>query len=230
VPLIQIDETPAFVRDSPSTYVWVFASMDSVYYLLKQSREASFLHELIDGFNGVLVSDFYSGYDSLPCKQQRCLIHFIRDLNGDFRKNQLNLELKVIVVRFGELLRTIVATIDRYGLRRRHLEKHLRDVDAFYLTVGEDRCETDIAAKYRKRLTRNRERLFEFLRHDGIPWNNNNAEAAIKSFSKYRERVGYLGTRHGLEEYLVLLSIQQTCRYRGINFLEFMKSGQKTLN
>ena len=99
-----------------------------VYYLLKQSREASFLHELIDGFSGVLVSDFYSGYDLLPCKQQRCLIHFIRDLNGDFRKNSINLELKVIVVRFGELLRTIVATIDRYGLRRRHLEKHLRDV------------------------------------------------------------------------------------------------------
>jgi hypothetical protein len=159
-PLIQIDETTAFVRDSPSTYVWVFASMDSVYYLLRKSREASFLHELIDGFNGVLVSDFYSGCDSLPCKQQRCLVHFIRDLNGDFRKNQFNSELKFIVVRFGKLLRTIVATIDQYGLRRRHLEKHLRDVDAFYLTIGEDQYDTDIAAQYQKRLTRNRARMF----------------------------------------------------------------------
>jgi hypothetical protein len=42
----------------------------------------------LSGFRGVLVSDFYAGYDSLPCKQQRCLIHLIRDLNGDFLKNQ----------------------------------------------------------------------------------------------------------------------------------------------
>lgn len=83
-PLIQIDETVAFVRDCPSAYVWVFASMDSVYYMLRPNREAAFLHETLLGFDGVLVSDFFSGYDSLPCKQQKCLIHLIRDLNGDF--------------------------------------------------------------------------------------------------------------------------------------------------
>jgi len=56
-PLIQIDETSAVVRDSPSSYVWVFASMDSVYYLYRPSREAGFLHDNLEGFDGVLVSD-----------------------------------------------------------------------------------------------------------------------------------------------------------------------------
>ena len=37
--------------------------------------------------------------------------------------------------------------------------------------------------------------MFEFLRHDGIPWNNNNENSAIKPFAKYREMVGYLSTR-----------------------------------
>lgn len=177
----------------------------------------------------MLISDFYSGYDSLPCKQQKCLVHLIRDLNGDFRKNQFNVELKFIITRFGVLLRSIVETIDKYGLRRRHLQKHQKEVGAFYRTMDQDQYETEIAAHYQKRLIRNREKLFEFLTHDEIPWNNNNAENAIKPFAKYREMAGPLGTRKGLEDYLVLLSIQQTCKYRGISFLEFLKSGQKNL-
>jgi Transposase IS66 family/RNase_H superfamily len=229
-PLIQVDETTAILRDCPSAYVWVFASMDSVFYLFRPNRVASFLRELLNGFQGVLVSDFYAGYDSLPCYQQRCLVHLIRDLNNDFRKNQFNDEFRFIVARFSELLRSIVETIDKYGLRRRHLEKHRKDVEAFYDAMGKDQYETDIAAQYQKRLTRHRERLFEFLSHDGIPWNNNNVENAIKPFAKYREMAGNLGTRQGLEDYLVLLSIQQTCKYRGISFLEFLKSGQKLLN
>jgi predicted RecB family nuclease len=228
-PLIQIDETSAFLRDAPSAYVWVFASMDSVFYMFRPNREAGFLHELLKGFNGVLVSDFYSGYDSLPCKQQRCLVHLIRDLNADLRKNQFNVEFKSIVARFGELLRSIVVTIDKYGLRRRHLEKHQKDVATFFRLIGEEQYETEIAAHYQRRLTRQWDRLFQFLGHDGVPWNNNNAENAIKPFAKYREMAKNLGTQKGLEDYLVLLSIQQTCKYRGISFLEFLKSGKKSV-
>ena len=67
-----------------------------------------------------------------------------------FGKNQLNPELKFIVVRFGGFCGRLSrrSTNTDYGVGT--LEKHLRDVDAFYLTVGEDRCETDIAAKYQK--------------------------------------------------------------------------------
>ena len=64
--LIHADETKANVRDILSTgYVWVFTNMDSVFYVFKPNREADFLHELLKGFQGVLVSDFYSGYDSI---------------------------------------------------------------------------------------------------------------------------------------------------------------------
>jgi hypothetical protein len=227
--LIQIDETSGSVRDSPSSHVWVIATMDSVYYFLRPSREARFLHDMLNGFNGVLVSDFYAGYDSLPFKQQKCLIHLIRDLNGDFLKNQFNSELRSIVTRFGTLLRTIVATIDLHGLRKLHFNKHHRDVDVFYAWLGACQYETEIAEHYQKRLVRYRDRLFEFLNHDGVPWNNNNAENAIKPFAKYRAMAGDLNTRKGLEDYLVLLSIQQTCKYRGISFLEFLKSRKSTL-
>jgi hypothetical protein len=51
-------------------------------YLDRPTRETAFLCELLKEFKGVLVSDFYNGYDSLPCEQQKCLIHLIRDTNN----------------------------------------------------------------------------------------------------------------------------------------------------
>ena len=42
-------------------YVWVFANLVSVAYVYSSSREASILDEILAGFDGVLVSDFYGG-------------------------------------------------------------------------------------------------------------------------------------------------------------------------
>jgi hypothetical protein len=72
--------------------------------------------------------------------------------------------------------------------------------------------------------------LFTFLRHDGVAWNNNTAENAIKRFAYYREgTVGCL-TEAGLADYLVLLSIYQTCRYRGVSFLKFLLSRERDVD
>jgi hypothetical protein len=76
----------------------------------------------------------------------------------------------------------------------------------------------------------NRDKLFTFLRHDGVAWNNNAAENAIKRFAYYREgTVGRL-TGAGLADYLVLLSIYQTCRYRGVSFLKFLLSRERDVD
>jgi len=116
-PLVHIDETKVRVGGS-SGYVWVLSNIESTYYLYRNSREGDFLKDLLKDFKGVLISDFYSAYDSIECPQQKCLIHLIRDLNEDLSKNQFNLEFKAIVIELGALLRRIMETINRYGLKR----------------------------------------------------------------------------------------------------------------
>ena len=37
-------------------------------------------------------------------------------------------------------------------------------------------------------------------------------------------------TRAGLEEYLTLLSICQTCKYMGVDFLDFLRSNEKDIH
>ncbi len=228
--LIHADETDLNVRGFSSSYIWVFTNMESVFYLFKPTRDASFLEELLKGFQGVLVSDFYPGYDTLDCHQQKCLIHLIRDLNENLFKDQFNNELKNIVVEFGRLLRKIIDTVDRYGLKRRNLNKHNKDVEKFYKEIISKDYKTEIAASYQKRFLKNKEKLFTFLNYDGIPWNNNNAEHAIKPFARFRRDADGVLTEKSINEYLILLSVQQTCKYRGISFLDFLRSQETSIN
>ena len=72
-----------------------------------------------------------------------------------------------------------------------------------------------------------RNKLFTFIDYDGVPWNNNNAENAIRRFTYYREEPPRRLKEEGLSDYLVLLSIYQTCRYKDVSFLKFLVSGQR---
>ena len=86
--------------------------------------------------------------------------------------------------------------------------------------------ETNICLKWKKRFNSTRNELFTFLNYDGVPWNNNNAEAAIKAVALYRREYDGLPTKKGIQDYLTLLSIQQTCKYQGVIFFEFLRSGK----
>jgi hypothetical protein len=204
--------------------------MEEVVYLYKPSREGAFLHETLQHFTGVLVSDFFSAYDSLPCQQQKCLVHLIRDMNHDLLTNPFDDEFKRLVSEFGQLLRTIVATIDQYGLKKTHLNKHLHDVERFFDTLRDRQFRSGLAIEYQERLTKNRQKLFTFLRHDSVPWNNNNAEHAIKHYALYREITDGQMTESGITDYLVLLSVYETCKYKGASFLKFLLSGEKDID
>lgn len=227
--LIHVDETSVKVDGFSSPYVWVFTNMNTVFYLFRENREADFLKELLKDFRGILVSDFYPGYDSLSCLQQKCLIHLIRDLNNDLFTNQFNEEYKMLVRGFSDLMMDIVNTIDKMGLRRRYLKKYKNDVDKFYKEMIYKNGETELTIKWQKRFKKNEGKLFTFLDHDGCPWNNNNAEHAIIPFAKYRTYRDSNFTERSIKDYLTLLSIQQTCKYRGVKFLDFLRSGTESI-
>ncbi|WP_422923309.1 IS66 family transposase [Singulisphaera sp. PoT] len=208
-------------------YVWVLTNMEDVAYFYRPSREADYLQRLLGDFKGVLVSDFYSGYDSLPCPQQKCLVHLIRDLNHDLKNNPYDEQFKALAAEFGALLRSIVATIDKYGLKKRHLRKHKADAARFFRDLAARVYRSELAEGYQKRLAKNEEKLFTFLDYDGVPWNNNNAEHAIKAFAYYRRVSDGKMRAQGVSDYLVLLSVYQACKYRGVSFLKFLLSGER---
>ena len=153
----------------------------------------------------------------------------MRDINEDVLKHPFNEELASIARGFGHLLREIVETIDAYGLKARHLGKHKRPAARFIENVEALKCTSEVGSALKKRIDKNKDKLFTFLDHDGVPWNNNNAEHAVHAFVKLRNAM-MTSTPKGTKEYAVLASIQQTLHYRGKSFLDFLRSGKTDID
>ena len=154
----------------------------------------------------------------------------MRDLNNEILNNPFDEDFKSIAINFAGLLKPMVETIDRFGLKQRFLRKHLREVDKFFAFLDKADFQSEVSLKCKQRFEKNRDSLFTFLHYDGVPWNNNNAEHAIKAFARLRDVIGGLSSKKGIEEYLTLLSVAQTCEYQEIDFLDFLRSGEKDVD
>jgi predicted RecB family nuclease len=220
---VHVDETKINIQGIDH-YVWVFTDGMHVVFRMTETREADIVHEVLAGYQGVLVSDFYPGYDSVPCRQQKCLVHLIRDINDDLWKAPFNKELETFAVAVQALLVPILIEVDRYGLKSWHLRKFLKDVERFYYKhiIGREYTSEPVRT-FQKRFDRYRENLFTFLTQDGIPWENNMAERAIRQLAVQRKISGSFFKRSAVH-YLLLLAISQTCRFQGKSFLKFLLS------
>jgi hypothetical protein len=154
----------------------------------------------------------------------------MRDLNEAVLDYPYDEELKQIATSFAELLKSIVQTIDGWGLKRRFLNKHRADVDRFYRQMSKATYRSEGALKFKERFEKNSDKLFTFLSYDGVPWNNNNAEYAVKAFARLRRNIIGLSSAKGIEADLILLSVCQTCKYSRVDFLDFLRSGEKDIN
>jgi hypothetical protein len=228
-PFVHVDETKINVQ-GVDHYVWVFTDGKHVVFRMTETREADIVREVLAGYQGVLVSDFYPGYDGVPCRQQKCLVHLIGDINDDLWKAPFDQELETFAVEVQALLVPIMEAVDRYGLKAWHLRKFLKDVDRFYdKNITGREYTSEPVRTYQKRFDSYRESLFTFLTQDGIPWENNMAERALRQLAVQRKISGSFFKRVA-PQYLLLLAISQTCRFQGKSFLKFLLSKETDLD
>ncbi|MCX6141694.1 MAG: TM0106 family RecB-like putative nuclease [Ignavibacteriales bacterium] len=222
-PFIHADETRINIQ-GVDHYVWVFTNGKHVVFRMTETREATIVHEFLSDYKGVLISDFYGGYDAVVCRQQKCLVHLIRDLNDDLWNDPYNREYEVFVSEVKNLLIPILEAEKKYGLKKCHLSKFGKSVDRFYRkNIDKEASNCDLVAKYQKRFQRYRGSLFTFLESNGIPWHNNTAENAIRHLAVQRKISGTFYKKVA-PLYLLLLGIAQTCRFQDKSLLKFFLS------
>ena len=112
-----------------------------------------------------------------------------------------------LVGDFTGLLKPIVETVDRHGLKRRFLGIYRNSVHRFYNRLADWAVTSELAEKLVTRLQKTRNGMFTFLDFDNVPWNNNNAEHAVKAFASIQRVIEGPTTEKGFRNFLVLLSI-----------------------
>jgi predicted RecB family nuclease len=227
-PIIHADETTINIQGT-SQYVWVITDGSHVVFMHTEGRDAKVMHELLDGYNGVLCTDFYSGYDSVKCAQQKCWAHLIRDLNDDLRKSPFDAELEQFVSAVRDLIVPIFEAVEKYGLKKRNLHKFKKDVDRFYdQKIDNKQYRSSLMNTYQKRFSKYRDKLFVFMERDGVPWNNNMAERALRHIAVQRKISGSFG-KGGILRYL-LLGVTQSCRFQNKSLLQFLLSREEDID
>ena len=130
-PFIHVDETKLNIEGADQ-YIWVFTDGNHVVFRWTESRESTIVREFLKDYKGVLISDFYAGYNSVICRQQKCLVHLIRDINDDLWKSPFDGEFEGFVSEVKNLLVPILEAASEYGLREEYLGRFRRDVLDFY--------------------------------------------------------------------------------------------------
>ena len=64
-------------------------------------------------------------------------------------------------------------------------------------------CEAEAALALQKRIEKNRDKFFTFLNYDGVPCNNNNAEHAVRAFTRLPNAIN-TSTPKGTREFATL--------------------------
>jgi hypothetical protein len=223
-PFIHVDETKANIRGF-DWHVWVFTDGTRTIFKLTDTRETTVVQNFLAQYSGVLITDFYAGYDAVQCRQQRCWVHLIRDLNADLREHPFDKEYEAFVLEVRNLIVPIMEVVQEFGLKKRYLYSFMKQVDRFYARVIVDKqYKSDLVRTYQKRFVRYQDSLFTFLTQNGIPWNNNAAERAIRHFAIQRDISKGSFQATALRNYLVLLGIHQTCRFQDKSFFKFLFS------
>jgi len=226
---LHVDETQVNI-DHFNQYIWVITDGKHVVYKFTKTREASFIHDFLSTYKGVLIADFYPGFDSLQCMHQKCLVHIIRDLNNDLWSNPFDDELTKFVHEVKNLFFQIMEGVQKYGLKQRNLSQFYKAVAIFYgNTIDDHSYQSSLCSKYQERFIKYRESLFTFLGQDGIPWHNNPAENALRAIILQLD-ISRILHESVIADYLTLLSIKQTCKVQKKSFLRFLLSGQQDVD
>jgi hypothetical protein len=199
-------------------WLWCFANAQVCYYMVDRCRGSPALQKFfIDAFHGVLITDFWSAYESVCAEdRQYCLVHLLRELEKVDEHNRSE-EWSSFARRLRRLLRAAIRLrkrpdfapgrfqdqVDRLNVRLNQLaaEEHL-DADARRLT---------------KRLRRYAEYVFTFLDYADVPFENNFAERQIRPAVIIRKNSQSNRSQHGATTQAILMSVYRTLRLRGLD-------------
>ena len=228
-PFIHVDETTVSIRGE-NQYVWVFTTDKDLTFKFSKTRDAIIAKDFLRGYQGVLISDFFTGYDAIECAQQKCWVHFIRDLNNNLWSNPFDKEYESFVCEIRNLIIPIIQTCHQHGLKKYFLAKYQKSVDKFYKDRVEAKVyKSELCILYQKRLKRYKDGLFTFIKLDGISWHNNAAENGIRHICVQRKISGSFGEVQ-FPHYLRMVSIMQTCKLQDKSFFKFLLSKEKDVS
>ena len=205
-----IDET-SWIQNGMLNWLWVMASNRLAYFMIHKNRSKQAFLELIQDWEGILISDNYGTYTKWTNLRQTCLAHLIRKARGLAERKD------PVVSRFGKQIARDLQLLCHWA-KEFPDDQEWRD---FYhrftdLIFNHQTSKGEVGTLARS-LIRQIESLWLFLDIEGIEPTNNIAERALRYGVLWRKRSKGTQSTKGNRWVERILSFKQTCSIRSID-------------
>jgi transposase len=204
---LHVDET-GWKINGTNHWLWAFVNQKLAYYRIDRSRGSKVPKDVLGNpFPGILISDFYSAYNKLNCRQQKCLVHLLREMR-DCRGKDPPEDFKAPCKKLKRILSDAHRLQKRQGqMSRLTFVRKVRQLkDRLFLFAT-----TPYSNKNWQRLSarclKHEKKMLTFLDFPGLPSNNNHAERMIRPHVILRNRWFQNRTDKGSTAHSVMTSI-----------------------
>jgi transposase len=218
--VIYSDETGVRI-DGRGHWNWVFQDDDVVIHVVRASRGAGVVADLLDGHRPALwVSDLYGAQQGHAEAWQVCLAHQLRDCQYAVDAGEAVFAPRMKAL----LLRAVVIARRRHALaestRRSYRLRLERDLDAVMALVPV----TKDGRRLRRRYGKVRGHPFPFLDHPDIAADNNSSERELRPTATYRRVTGGFCSNWGADFYAGIRSVIGTAKRNGMDAYQAIKA------
>lgn len=222
------DETSVRVAGK-TCWNWVFQNAEVVIHVIRKSRGAGVVGEVMDGHRpAIWVSDLYGAQQGHAADWQICLAHQLRDCQFSIEAGDAIFAGRMKAL----LLRAFVLARRRHHLaettRRQYRQRMERDLDKVMALAPTQRD----GIRLRKRYGKLRAHLFTFLDHPEVAPDNNGSERELRPTATYRKVTGGFRSNWGKDLFAAFRSIVGTAARRGIDAYQAVRmtlSGKSVL-
>ena len=215
-PVLHIDET-GWREDGHNGFIWTVTTPLVRFFQFVSSRAGAVARRLVGTeYEGVVVSDFYTAYDQLDGRHQRCWAHLLRELHDltEAFPDHASVQAWADAVK-ALYARAMAAATALAGASPREREVAQRRFERDLLAVCRDQAAKSPQAALCQRVERYHPELFTFVADPLAPSTNNAAERALRPLVIARKISGGTRSAHGSQTRMILQSLVATWDLRG---------------
>ena len=238
--VVHADETPIKLLapgkgKTSKAYVWAyrttnFVAQRAVFYDFSTGRGGENARRVMQGFDGTLVSDDYSGYHALHAQgvtAALCMAHARRKLfeAHQFNGSEIAARAVALIAKLYEVERD--ARELQPEARRLWRQQHAKPVaHALHAWLSEQRqklAKADVTARAIDYALSNWPGLTRYLDDGHVPIDNNAAENAVRPLAVGRKNWLFVGSQQAGERAAVVLSLIESAKLNGHDPWAYLK-------
>lgn len=234
---IQCNKEPGRKADSKS-YMWVMVSGElentkGVVFMYSPHRDGEVAIEFLKGFDGIIVTDGYAGYNDVKCKMRakcwaHCRRYFYESIPLDKKKQMITSSDGYTGVKYIDQLFKIEREINQLNPEDKLKERLKRSEPIFknfYEWVDLTSQKIIVNRKLEKAIhyaQNQKEGLEMFLKDGRIPLSNNRGERSIRMFAVHRKNWLFADTMVGAKANAVYYSLIESAKVNQLNISRYI--------